>query len=72
MNASQRRILRRATAKAMGLIEGTAIINSKGTAATLVRVSPTGGRNVKVKRKSDSRMVLWPLTSLATAHASHQ
>lgn len=69
MNASQRRQFRRAVSASLGLVLGAKVMqDGKATTATLERVSPTGARNVLVKRR-DNRRVVWPLSGLQAVPA---
>lgn len=69
MNASQRRIFRRAISTATGLAPGVKVHQEgRATVATVERLSPTGARNVLVKR-GDNRRVLWPLSAVQAVPA---
>ena len=69
MNASQRRTFRRILSAATGIVPGVKVTKDKGAkVATVERLSPTGGRNVLVKR-GDNRRVLWPLSDVQAVPA---
>lgn len=62
MNASQRRIFRRALSTATGIVSGSTV-RKGATVGTVERVSPNGTRSVLVKRR-DNRRVVWLLGDL--------
>ena len=61
MNASQRRIFRRALSASLGLTIGQPVKHGS-TIATLERVSPNGARTLLVKCRNNRRVV-WPLSA---------
>lgn len=60
MNASQRRIFRRALSASLGLAVGMSVQREDGKKARILQVSPTGGRDLLVKR-ADNRAARWPV-----------
>lgn len=73
MNASQRRVFRRALSTATGIIPGLKVCRMTGngpgaTVATVQSIAPTGKREVMVKRR-DNRVVSWPLAAVMAVPA---